>query len=83
MKILRNAIFLAIVFCTCTFVGAYSYPGTGAGFQCQRMNSTGTALIYGNCLGSPFTSAPGGAGIVTQSGFNLITQSGLNIVPHP
>lgn len=57
--------------------------GSGLAFQCFRMNATGTATVWGNCLGSPVTSSPSGAGIVTQAAFNLVTQSGLNIIPHP
>lgn len=60
---------------------ASGLPSGGMAFDCLRKDATGTTTVWGNCLGSPVTSSPSGAGIVTQSALNLVTQSGLNIIP--
>lgn len=60
---------------------ASGLPSGGLAFECLRKDATGTTTVWGNCLGSPVTSSPSGAGIVTQSALNLVTQSGLNITP--
>ena len=79
---MKRLLFLSFVFICCFSIGAYaSSQGSGPAFSCYRMNTAGTAMIYGNCLGSPYTVSPSGAGIITQAGLNLTTQSGLNIVP--